>query len=695
MSSTQLYLLGTPRLVREGTAVHVEIQKARAILVYLAVNRQPYTRAELAALFWPELPVANAQNVLRRTLSILRRAIGADCLQATRSTVSLTPATQQSLSEQNNSVHYHNLWVDVIQFQHYMAQKTTAALAEALALYGGEFLSGFSLRDSPLFDEWQMEQARQMRQEAIKACQTLGHIYTEQKEWETAVACTRRWLALDPWHEPAHRHLMRLYEQQGSRSAALHQYHECARLLRQELDIEPETETTRLYLDIREGRQNTITTWQAEAEMAAKTAVSTTTLGNTSAEQSAESALPAERFHRLLGQLEMGTGENAQQQALAAFRAEAEQIWAAWQWAAQQKQIALISRASFPLALFHDYLGWDEAGEQMFHTAVQAIHQQVQPQADRLIVGHLLAHQAQFAITRRRFNTARRLLQECQAIAQKVDDPVGQMLTLKQLVYFHTQLDALDEAGRMAGEYLALCQQNALWGQARDKHFLADAWKKMGLLKARWQDFAGAADCYQQALALARENGDAHLAAQIICNQGLLYQSQGQEPTIYLPLLYNSLDTFEKLDDQRSVGTLLVNIGRACLQLQHLAEARQILEESLPINCHLDDDYQAGVTVYLLGQVACQMGNFPAAMNHYQDALDILEDTDAPALIRRIYQEMAACLNQMPDTGRISARLKMRLRYLPPTAPDTNGADLGLAFVREGQVVYQAGNGVK
>ncbi|GIK55331.1 MAG: hypothetical protein BroJett015_09940 [Chloroflexota bacterium] len=215
----------------------------------------------------------------------------------------------------------------------------------------------------------------------------------------------------------------------------------------------------------------------------------------------------------------------------------------------------------------------------------------------------------------------------------------------------------------------------------------------MGLLKARWQDFSGAADCYHQALVLARESGDAHMAAQIICNQGLLYQSQGQEPTVYLPLFYESLDTFEKLDDQRSVGTLLLHIGRACLQLQHLAEARQILEESLPINCHLDDDYQAGVTVYLLGQVAGQMGNYPAAMNHYQDALEILGDTDAPVLVQRIYHDMAACLDLAPDTCRISARLKMRLRYLSPTAVESNDADVNLAFVREGRVLYQTGKG--
>lgn len=216
---------------------------------------------------------------------------------------------------------------------------------------------------------------------------------------------------------------MSLYEQQGSRSAALHQYHECVRLLRQDLDIEPETETTHLYLTICEGRQKAITKWQMDAEMAAETAAEvaaytahTATLANTVSpplvEQSAEPVSLNEQFHHLLCQLEIGTGERTQQQALTTFKADAHQIWAAWEWAAREKQVELVGRACFRLALFHDYLGWDEVGERMFHTAVQAIHQKAQPKSDRLVVGQLMSHQAQFAITRRHFGTARHLIQE-------------------------------------------------------------------------------------------------------------------------------------------------------------------------------------------------------------------------------------------------------------------------------------------
>ena len=49
----------------------------------------------------------------------------------------------------------------------------------------------------------------------------------------------RRWLELDPLHEPAHRALIRIYAAQGDRAAALAQYRECVRTLSRELGVPP------------------------------------------------------------------------------------------------------------------------------------------------------------------------------------------------------------------------------------------------------------------------------------------------------------------------------------------------------------------------------------------------------------------------------------------------------------------------
>ncbi len=58
------------------------------------------------------------------------------------------------------------------------------------------------------------------------------------------ISHARRWLALDPLHEPAHRALIPIYATQGDRADALAQYRDCVRTLSRELGVPPLTETT-------------------------------------------------------------------------------------------------------------------------------------------------------------------------------------------------------------------------------------------------------------------------------------------------------------------------------------------------------------------------------------------------------------------------------------------------------------------
>ena len=100
---------------------------------------------------------------------------------------------------------------------------------------------------APEFDEWQFFQAESLRRDLAAALERLVRGHSSQGELEPAIPYARRWLALDPLHEPAQRCLMQLYAQAGQRAAALRQYEECQRLLAAELGGSPEQETTALY----------------------------------------------------------------------------------------------------------------------------------------------------------------------------------------------------------------------------------------------------------------------------------------------------------------------------------------------------------------------------------------------------------------------------------------------------------------
>jgi DNA-binding SARP family transcriptional activator len=127
-------------------------------------------------------------------------------------------------------------------------------LTKAAALYRSDFLAGFSLRDSAGFDDWQFFQAESARRDLLSVLDRLARLHSDRGEFEAAIDQARRYLSIDPIHEPAHRALMRLYAQTGQRPAALRQYQECVRVLKEELSVEPLAETVQVWQAIKDNQ---------------------------------------------------------------------------------------------------------------------------------------------------------------------------------------------------------------------------------------------------------------------------------------------------------------------------------------------------------------------------------------------------------------------------------------------------------
>lgn len=244
MAYYRLYLFGAPRLEKTGKAIPIQRRKTMALLAYLVCTGKAHTREALATLFWPEHDQASALANLRRDLSRLRSILGEDVLQTERLLVGVS---QEGL-----------IWVDTLAFrqlvkpEHIHAQADSCSeclvrLEQGAALYREPFMSGFNLSDCPGFDEWQFFTSEELRQALVTALQKLVEWHVQLGELEQSLSYARQWLAQDFYHEPAHRMLMRLYAWSGQQAAALRQYQECARLLQQELGVEPEDETVRLY----------------------------------------------------------------------------------------------------------------------------------------------------------------------------------------------------------------------------------------------------------------------------------------------------------------------------------------------------------------------------------------------------------------------------------------------------------------
>ena len=235
MPELRVLLLGAPLISVGRKPIATDTRKATALLAYLAVSEQPQRRATLAALLWPDADEQKARGALRRTLSVLRTALGDRWLEAAGETIDLERAHAR---------------IDVTEFRAAIAD---GRLSEAAKLYRGDLLAGFSLRDSPAFDDWQAAQADALRTAYAEVLSRLTVAAERDDDLPGALGYAKRRLAIDPLHEPAHRELMRLHARAGDRSAAFRQYRECARLLDRELGVAPADETRALHDAIEAG----------------------------------------------------------------------------------------------------------------------------------------------------------------------------------------------------------------------------------------------------------------------------------------------------------------------------------------------------------------------------------------------------------------------------------------------------------
>ena len=233
-----LALLGPPVVRRDGAPVSFDTRKATALLALLAVTGREHSREQLADLLWPEADRAKGRASLRRTLSVTAAVMG-DGLRISRAAVALDLALVR---------------VDVREFSDLIGRPDAASLERAASLYRDDFLAGFTLRGCADFEEWQASVSEELRQALARGLQRLVAACIADGALERAVVHARRWLQLDPLHEPAHQAIIRLHGWAGQRSAAMRQYRSLVRVLDRDLAVRPLPETTRLYDDVRAGR---------------------------------------------------------------------------------------------------------------------------------------------------------------------------------------------------------------------------------------------------------------------------------------------------------------------------------------------------------------------------------------------------------------------------------------------------------
>ncbi len=228
-SPIRLYLFGSFRLERDSQTIRLPTRKVESLFAFLALFPEQHPREKLAALLWGDSTDEQARHSLRTALATLRKELGDEILLTDRETVQLNPDPP--------------LWVDALEFQaqanKFLAQSSSDPTAINFELYQNDLLKEF-------YDDWIIPERERLHLLYLDALLRLAQHYRSASDYARAIEIAQKVLATDRANEKAYQHLMFCYAATGDRIGALRQYDECARFLRDELSVEPSSETSEL-----------------------------------------------------------------------------------------------------------------------------------------------------------------------------------------------------------------------------------------------------------------------------------------------------------------------------------------------------------------------------------------------------------------------------------------------------------------
>ncbi len=239
MSQTQakpivIQLLGGFSICVEGVdrTDDVGYSKPKHLLAILALaHERVWSRAALADLLWPD-GHGDARANLRQALCVLRRLLApaGDALVTTAGTVALD---------------FRLVEVDAMVLLG-MADYADLPLKDRLVFDRGDLLEHLPPVAGTALHAWRVSWQSRLAQEVSRCRQQYIFSLTRRGAMDEALAGARKWVSLHPGDELAHRNLIRLLRDAGSREAALRAYEHCAAVMGEYYEAEPSAETRAL-----------------------------------------------------------------------------------------------------------------------------------------------------------------------------------------------------------------------------------------------------------------------------------------------------------------------------------------------------------------------------------------------------------------------------------------------------------------
>lgn len=193
------------------------------LLAFLALQDMPRSRTYVAGILWPDVTASRASANLRSSLWRAAQT-GHPIIDASARELALSRHIVVDLHEA--VVYAHRLLDSSRPCDDILTMQTLSTLSADLLPEWPE-------------NDWMLIEQEQYHQLRLYALEAMTERFVSAQRYGEAVAAGLAAVRTEPLRESAHRVLVKAHLAAGNRGAALRQYEQCRRILREELGLEP------------------------------------------------------------------------------------------------------------------------------------------------------------------------------------------------------------------------------------------------------------------------------------------------------------------------------------------------------------------------------------------------------------------------------------------------------------------------
>ena len=321
---------------------------------------------------------------------------------------------------------------------------------------------------------------------------------------------------------------------------------------------------------------------------------------------------------------------SAQRETLAELTAEMDNLRTAWEWAATNREFALLEQTIRPLAYFYDIRGWLQEGIETFDNAVTKLEVSSPDRINQIALGHALASRSVLQTRLGRYEQARVGLERSLEILRPLNEP-------------RVQVESITLLGNVM-EFTG--------------------------------DYARASKLYKEGLEMATTIGDHWFAA--LCLTCLIPLDGGTTLAVMPEDTYERFQSvvadWRVIGDPRFTAIGLNILSWLALKLGRYDEARAALEESITLNVSVGDRWGLGFAYRGLGLIAQAQGEHIQAVELFRKSLDMLTELGTRPDVARLLTEMSRSVFALGDEAEAERGWRESLRI----ANETRGAWVAL-----------------